>query len=118
MDDQTCQSAGDGFAFRLLGRIIMAGRAAPACVHELAGYAGAANADFAESCDTRTRAISHYQSYEWDSCLGAPSQCRALRPEDRFVALYARSVENLRIGERPSACGGAIRIGAEETAQD
>jgi len=37
VDDATRRLAGDGFAFRSLGRIEVAGKAAPVCVHELVG---------------------------------------------------------------------------------
>jgi adenylate cyclase len=37
VDEATRRLAGDGFAFRSLGRIEVAGKAAPVCVHELVG---------------------------------------------------------------------------------
>ena len=115
VDDRTRQAAGDGFVFRPIGRIAVTGRSAPAYVHELADQPRTADPGFAEFCGLSARAIAYYQACEWDLCLSALAECRALRPDDRVLALYARSAETLRRTGRPSHWEGALQIGAAET---
>lgn len=115
VDDRTRQAAGEGFVFRPIGLIAVAGRSAPAYVHELADQPRTADPGFAEFCSLSARTIAYYQACEWDLCLSALAECRALRPDDRVLALYARSVETLQRTGRPSHWEGALQIGAAES---
>jgi adenylate cyclase len=110
VDDATRRTAGDGFVFRSLGLIEVAGRAAAVAVHELVGLASGVDEQTRRYIEMFEKAIGDFQHCRWDSCLAILAQCRKLRPLDRAVGLYEEEVARCRVIPRTSAWAGLIPI--------
>jgi adenylate cyclase len=111
VDETTRDRAGQGFAFRTLGRMEVSGRSGAVNVYELAGAADRIDAAARDFLSRFEEAVRHYQACEWAQCLDGLGQCRGLRPDDLSVQLYESAAR--RLGESPPPppdWNGAIEV--------
>ncbi len=98
VDDPTRREAGDGFVFRRIGRIIVAGKAAPVEAYELAGSSDAVDGPTLSFINNFDQAVQRYQGCQWDKCAALLRECHKLRPNDRAVVLYEDALARHRPG--------------------
>ena len=101
VDAATRDAAGDAFAFRSLGRVMLPGKRMPVAVYELLALAGQIDDDTRTFVNQFEQAVRRFQGCEWDLCRASIDECGKLRPADPAVTLYARAVECLRAAPPP-----------------
>lgn len=105
VDDSTRQTAGDGFAFRSLGRIAVPGRSGAVSACELVGRAGEVSAEVQARMASFEEAIRCFQTCQWDSCLSLLSK---QIQSDHAARRYEQAAKRFQGTAPPADWNGAI----------
>ncbi|MCB9866405.1 MAG: CHASE2 domain-containing protein [Phycisphaerales bacterium] len=104
------EAAGDGYAFRTLGALQVAGKAQAVPVFELLGRTPEVSSDRLEYAARFAEAVEAFQQQRWDVARTRFQACGAARPQDAAVGLYLSAVEQFSEAAPPTGWNQAIEL--------
>ncbi|MEK6799397.1 MAG: CHASE2 domain-containing protein [Planctomycetota bacterium] len=93
VNDPTRRQAGAEFAFRRIGDVLLPGKSAPVCVHELVGRAAEVSPTLRDFLVAFESMVTHFQACKWRLCADALTACQRLQPSDPASKLYEITVQ-------------------------
>lgn len=106
---QPCADAGGaGLAFRPLGKLQVKGKAHAVAVNELLGSRDQVSTSQLDYAERFAEGISLFQRREWKKATDVWVACKAARPEDAAVVLYAELTDHFSNSPPPDDWNQAI----------
>jgi hypothetical protein len=95
VSDVTLQAAGDEFATRCLGTIVVKGRTGGVKVHELVGYKAKLEPADRAFIERFEAALALHDKRDFSGALAAFEACLADRPDDKTTKMYRQRCAEL-----------------------
>jgi len=108
VNDATRCGAGDGFLFRNVGLLRIAGKTTPIKAHELLGPIEKTDGTTREFVERFEQVLHSFQSRQWDLCRYHLAACERLRSNDPVAKQYLHELSRFSEMSLPDDWDGAI----------
>ncbi len=106
-------AAGNAYAFRSLGLLLVKGRSQAVPIHELLGRAGQVDAALVDYARQFEHAVQSFQHRDWAQARRLLGQCARLRPADGAARFYLDQADRLEASAPPDDWNGAVSLTAK-----
>jgi len=104
------EAAGDGYAFRSLGAVQVAGKAQAVPIYELLGRMGEVDAARLAYAEQFAEAVAEFQQQHWESARRRLIECANGHPKDMAIQLYLSAIERFSATPPPANWNQAIEL--------